>query len=141
MSNIYSVSSAAIPIKKQHNYGYSISQKHPTKYLFELHIGLNDGSYQSFSKIDENRYTDLININDNISYENIQSYSINISLIPESLDETFTNTGYLKNFMNFFSNQDNNIYIEFNKLNNGNTSCSCRYIDYNKLSVSISPPI
>lgn len=140
MSGIYQESSRAIQIKKTNRYGYSISPKFPTKYLFELRLGLDDGSYVTFRKMDENRYTELIKNNDNISYKNIQTYSIYISVVPDNIEKTFSNSGYLKNFMTFFSNQDNNIYIEFNRLNNGKATCTCRYVDYNNLGLSISPP-
>lgn len=133
--------SVAIPIpRKQNKYCYSIPKQSPTKYLFELRLGLNDGSYISVRKIDENRYTSLINNDDNINYENIVSYSIHVSLIPDEIEHTRTNSGYIKTFMSFFSNQDNNIYIEFNRLNNGKATCTCRYVDYNNLGLSISPP-
>lgn len=134
--------SAAIPIPKKYNsYGYSISQKSPPKYLFELKLGLSDGNYITVRKIDENRYTNLLNNDDNINYENIVSYSIHVSLIPDDIETIFTNTGTIQdNCMSFFSNQDNNVYIEFNKLNNGKATCTCRYIDYNNLGLSISPP-
>jgi hypothetical protein len=124
----------------QSRYGYSIPTKSPTKYLFELRLGLNDGSYISIRKIDENRYTNLINNDDNINYENIVSYSIHISEIPDNVEKTFSNSGYLSTYMSFFSNQDNNVYIEFNRLNNGKATCTCRYVDYNNLGLSISPP-
>jgi len=139
MSGKYT-SSEAIPIKKSSRYGYSISQKCPTKYLFELRLGLNDGSYLTFRKIDENRYTDLIKNDDDISYENIRSYFVHISVIPDKVEQTYSNSGYVKNFMTFFSNQDNNVYIEFNRLNNGKATCTCRYVDYDNLGLSISPP-
>ena len=140
MSGTYNTSSEAIPIQRNNRYGYSISKKSPTKYLFELRLGLDDGSFITFRKIDENRYTDLIKNDDDISYENIQSYSVHISVIPDNVEQTFSNSGYLKNFMTFFSNQDNNVYIEFNRLNNGKATCTCRYVDYNNLGLSISPP-
>lgn len=133
--------SEAIPIpRKHHRYCYSIPKQSPTKYLFELRLGLNDGSYVSVRKIEENRYTSLISNEDNINYENIVSYSIHVSLIPDEVENIHTNSGYIKTFMSFFSNQDNNIYIEFNRLNNGKATCTCRYVDYNNLGLSISPP-
>lgn len=132
--------SQAIPIKIQNNYSYSMSQKEPVKYLFELRVGLRTGDYLSFRKIENNRYTSLITPDDNIKYEDIISYSINISLIPDEENTIFFSSGIVKNFMPFFSSQDNNVYIEFNKLANGKATCISRYIDYNNLNLSISPP-
>lgn len=134
--------SAAIPITRKYNrYAYSIPEKVPTKYLFELKLGLEDGNYITIRKVDENRYTNLLNNNDNINYESIISYAIHVSLIPDDVETIFSNTGTIQdNCMSFFSNQANNIYIEFNRLNNGKATCTCRYIDYNNIGLSISPP-
>lgn len=141
MSGTKYISSEAIQIPtRQSRYGYSIPTKVPSKYLFELRLGLSDGSYKSIRKIDENRYTNLINNDDNINYNNIVSYSIYISEIPENIKKIYSNSGYLSTYMSFFSNQDNNVYIEFNRLNNGKATCTCRYVDYNNLGLSISPP-
>lgn len=132
--------SVAIPIPQRNKYCYSIPQKAPSKYLFELKLQLKDGNYKTIRKIDENRYTNLLENDDNIDYENIVSYYINISILPENIEQNFNNSGYLKTYMTFFSNQENNIYIEFNRLNNGKATCTCRYVDYDNLGLSISPP-
>lgn len=141
MSGTHTTRTAAIAIPiKQNRYGYSIPEQSPSKYLFELKLNLNDGTNISIRKIDENRYTSLLNNDDNINYENIVSYSIHISVIPDNIEKVFTNSGYLSSYMTFFSNQDDNVYIEFNRLNNGKATCTCRYIDYNNLGLSMSPP-
>ena len=131
--------SAAIPIMGN-RYGYSIPKSVPSRYLFELKLELENGDEREIRKIDENRYTDLLDIDDDIDYEKIKSYNIFISVLGDNVDNTFKTSGNLKSYMSFFSNQDNNVYIEFNRLNNGKAKCTCRYVDYDNLGLSISPP-
>ena len=131
--------SVAIPIRGN-KYGYGVPRNSPSKYLFELRLKLNNGETKIVRKIDDNRYTNLLGINDNINYENIQHYSIYVSIITDNIDNTYNTSGYLKTCETFFSNQDNNVYIEFNRLNNGKVQCTCRYVDYDNIGLSISPP-
>ncbi|ADO67494.1 hypothetical protein crov460 [Cafeteria roenbergensis virus] len=138
MSETYNLSTSKNLYKK--NYNYSIPQKNSTKYIFNLQLGFIDGSFTTFRKIDKNKCTNLIFKDDNIYYKNIKSYSINISVIKNDISKPFNNSGYIKNCMTFFSKQDNNIYIEFYKLNDNKTTCTCRYIDYDDLGMSVSPP-
>lgn len=120
-------------------YGYSIPTTNTNKYLFELSLNLKDDTHM-VRKIDENRFTTLFNNDSNIKYDNIIGYSVNITIIPDHLEQVFQCNGNLNNKMPFYSQQANNIYIEFNKLANGNATCTCRYVDYNNLSLSCSPP-
>lgn len=141
MSSTNQVSSDPVKIPQRMNkYSYSVPRRNPNKYLFELEIVLDNGESKIIRKIDENRYTLLLDNNDNISYENIVSYNVNISIIPDKLNLYFSSSGELKKYLSFFSNQDNNVYIEFNRLNNGKATCTCRYVDYENLGLSISPP-
>jgi hypothetical protein len=134
--------SQAIAIKNTRNsqkYGYSIPTQNSQKYLFELFLTLKNGN-QTFRKIEENRYTTLIKLEDDIDYQDIENYNINISVIPDKLNQVYSCNGKVNNSMGFFSNQDNNIYIEFNRLANGKATCTCRYVDYNDIKLSYSPP-
>lgn len=131
--------SVAIPIRGN-KYGYGVPRTSPSKYLFELKLKLNNGEIKTVRKIDDNRYTNLLDINDNINYENIKHYSVNVYIIKDDIDSTYNTSGYLTPCESFFCNQDNNVYIEFNRLNNGRVECTCRYVDYNNIGLSISPP-
>jgi len=128
-----------IPTKSFHYYSYSVPKININKYLFELVINLKH-STQIMRKIDENKFTTLLSTNNNIKYNDIIGYSINITIIPDHLDQVFHSTGKINQNMPFYSNQANNIHIEFIKSQNGCATCRCKYIDYNNLSFSCSPP-
>jgi len=133
--------SQPIKIQRQNQqyYGYSIPKTNTNKYLFELSLTLKNNN-QMLRKIDENRFTTLFSNDSNIKYEDIIGYSVNITIIPDHLEQVFHCNGQINKNMPFYSQQANNIYIEFNKLSNGNATCTCRYVDYNNLSLSCSPP-
>ena len=82
MNNILE-NSKAIPIKYAKSiYSFNDPNSNNCSYLFNLRITLKDGTNRDFIKIEKKKYSDLIEIDDNINYCDIINYSIEISKIP-----------------------------------------------------------
>jgi len=122
------------------SYSYSISGGNPLRYLYNLEIEMIDGEILNVRKIDENRYINLIAGGDDIDYERIVSYKLYVRVILDNDKRKYMNSGRIERSMSFFSNQENNVYIEFKRLNDGKARCICRYIDYNNIECGVSPP-
>jgi hypothetical protein len=140
MTDFYS-STKPIPMKyTPSKYSFNNPDDNYTEYIYNLFLVMKDGTEQNFVKIINKTFVDLISIADGIDYNNIESYSLEISkLIFENvyffkLDEKFNNT------TNNYSKRTEKIYIEFTQNSNNMTICKCYFIGVDFNSILISPP-
>ena len=76
---------------------------------------MKDGTKRNFFKIEKKKFSDLICISDNIDYNQIDSYNIEISKIPLR-NKFFKIEEYFNDEINSYSKRSNDIYIEFTKI-------------------------
>tara|TARA_B110000908_G_C10264101_1_gene461983 strand:+ start:3292 stop:3714 length:423 start_codon:yes stop_codon:yes gene_type:complete len=133
--------SKPIPIKYSKSiYSFNDPSSNNSSYLFNLKITLKDSSVKEFLKIEKNKFSDLIEIDDHINYNDIIYYKIEISKIP--LDDTniFKINENFNNQSNSYNKRSEDIYIEFTKNATKLTMCRCYFIGVDFNSFFISPP-
>ena len=140
MNNILE-NSKAIPIKYAKSiYSFNDPNSNNCSYLFNLRITLKDGTNRDFIKIEKKKYSDLIEIDDNINYCDIINYSIEISKIPFDEKKLFKIEEKFNNITNSYNKRTEDIYIEFTKNSNDKVLCRCYFIGVDFNSIFISPP-
>lgn len=140
MNDLYS-STKPVPMKyTPSKYSFNTPDDDYTEYIYNLFLIMKDGTEQNFVKIVDKNFADLILISDDINYNNIKSYSLEISKLLFGnvyffkLDEKFNNT------INNYSKRTEKIYIEFTQNSNNRTICKCYFIGADFNSILISPP-
>lgn len=129
-----------IPIKYTKSYhGFNDPSKPEKKYLFCLELGLNSKSIKNFTKIEDNKYSYMIDIEDNINYGEMINFNVFVSELPFN-GQSFSMNGVINHSLSNFTQKDENFYIEFSQNNTGNTICTCYFtgVDFNTMFVS--PP-
>ena len=126
-----------IPIKRNNNYYFS-DFNNSTQYIFLLNI--YGAKNISFKKIEENKYSHIITLDDKIKLNNIESYKLYVYVYSNNINTNFELEGYINHDQTSSTERNNNLYIEFSQNEHGDTLCTCFYtgLDYNKLFVS--PP-
>ena len=128
--------SLSIPIK--YNFSdYNIINQ----YIFSLVInGNNIPENLTFKNIEQNKYSHLIKLGNNIKLKDIKNYKVKISVISNNIINEYELEDDIEHNRKCSIHKNNNIFIEFTQNDNGITLCSCFYIglDYNRLFVS--PP-
>ena len=126
-----------IPIKRNNNYYFS-DFNNSTQYIFLLNI--YGAKNISFKKIEENKYSHIITIDDKIKLNNIESYKLSVYVSNNNINTNFELEGDINHTQTSSTERNNNLYIEFSQNERGDTLCTCFYtgLDYNKLFVS--PP-
>jgi len=143
MSDNKYIPSKPIPIKRQHvpsKYSFNNPPNDNTTYFYELILTFNDNSKKTFKKIDTKKYTQLIELNDQIEYSKIKSFYITISKIPAYgiCDKTLSCN--IDQNISSFTKRENDIFIEFSKNGVDYTMCSCYYVGVDFSNIFISPP-
>lgn len=130
--------SEPIPIQySEDDLDYSDPSFTNTTYIFDLSINVKNKKYK-FKKIESNKYSNMIESENNISYYDIFSFEL---VITELNSQTrYVMYGNLEHNNNFFSQKDNDIYIEFYQDPLGKTVCTCYFIGINNNTIFISPP-
>lgn len=140
MNNIFE-DSQPISIKYEKSvYSFNDPGSNNCSYLFNLKITLKDGSNKNFIKIEKKKYSDLIELEDNINYGDITKYSIEISKIPFDEKKLFKIEEKFNNMTNSYNKRTEDIYIEFTKNSNNKVLCRCYFIGVDFDSIFISPP-
>lgn len=136
----YNLRSSNIPINYKKNY-YSFSDNPPMnkQYLFELTLYFKNNK-KIIRKIEDNKYTTLIDIDDEINYFDIVNYEINVIEICGENNKSFEMFGNIDHYQSNFCQKDDNFYIEFSHNQNNFTHCKCYFIGIDFNTILISPP-
>lgn len=129
-----------IPIKYTKSYhGFNDPSKPCNKYLFCLELGLKNVTIKNFTKMEDNKYSYLIDIEDNIDYNEMTNFNIFVSELPFN-GQSYSMKGEINHTLSTFTQKDDNFYIEFSQNNTGSTICTCYFtgVDFNTMFVS--PP-
>ena len=141
MSNI--IMSKPIPIPQQNIYvkslyGFDVPPYGGSTFIFELILTYKNSQKKYFRKIENKKYSHLIDISDNIKYIDIKNFNLSIRKIIDN--RTHKMSAEITHDIDYFNKNDNDIYIEFTKNNLGNTICMCYFMGIDFSSMSISPP-
>ena len=138
-NNLLNVSQP-IPIKYTKSY-YSFSDPSGPnkKFLFFLTIYQKDNKELNFHKLEENKYSYMIDVDDNVDYNDIISFKVNVSEVPMS-ENNFEMKGVINHDTNTFTQKDGNFYIEFSKNQSNSTICTCYFIGVDFETMFVSPP-
>ena len=129
-----------IPISYTKSYhGFSEPPNSNNKYLFCLELELNDKSIRNFNKVENRKYSYIIELDDEIKYQNIDSFNIFVSEIPFN-GNSYSMNGKIDHNMSTFTQKDENFYIEFSRNNNKDTICTCYFTGVDFDSIFVSPP-
>ena len=140
MNNIALISKP-IPIKYvKSKYSFNDPNPNNIKYAYNLNLTMNDGTNINFLKINKKKYADLIDISDDIDYNMIKSYNIEISQSPSDNSKSYYINELFDVNINSYSKHSDDIYIEFTKNGNEKTICKCYFIKMDFNSIFISPP-
>lgn len=106
--------------------GFNIPESDKLTYEFILKIELKDGKEKLFKKIQSNAYAKLILFDDLLNFKDIEGYKLSLK-IKSNIEEEFELIDKLEE-VSFYSNNNNNLFIEFSQNNLGYVLCNCHYI-------------
>jgi hypothetical protein len=117
------------------NLGFSNPANHISKYFFNLVLKGKFGE-KKFKIIENTKYSYLIDIDDNIKFNEIENFNLNLSIIPELCNYNLSDK--INHNLTSFISQSEHIYIEFTSSLNGYAICKCFYKgeDLNKIFIS-----
>ena len=120
-------------------YSFSDPSRPRKNYLFSLELSLSNGTLRKFNKIENNKYSYIVDIDDEVNYTDIEGFNIHVVELPFN-ENTYSMTGKLSHESSNFTQKDENFYIEFSQNNNGSAICTCYFtgVDFNTMFVS--PP-
>lgn len=133
--------SVPIPIKYTKScYSFSDSGKPKKRYLFDLVIILKNRQTKKFTKIEKNSQSTIIDLEDNINYDEISEFKIIFAEIPFTDDNEYTLEGKINHSFSSFHLTTDKFYIEFSQNHFGKTVCNSYAIEDNlEYILSISP--
>jgi hypothetical protein len=108
-----------------------------TQYVFELLLTFKDNSKKKIMKIEDSKYSELVDGSEKILFENIKKFSIKVIQV-EILSKQFELESDFKTKDEYFSEQNENIYIEFQNKNDFLYS-SCYTSNFNT-NTFLTPP-
>ena len=120
-------------------YSFSDPSKPKKNYLFSLELSLEDGTLRKFNKIENNKYSYIIDIDDEVKYSNIVAFNIHVMELPFN-DNTYSMSGKISHDSSNFTQKDENFYIEFSQNNNDLALCTCYFIGVDFNTMFVSPP-
>lgn len=109
-------------------------------YLFELNIIMNNDEKKKFIKLETNKHCNLIFIKDQIKYNNIKKFKIYVKKIPDDYSLNYEMKGNINQDMSFYTQQNENLFIEFSQNSNGFAICNCTFIGLDFTKICVSPP-
>lgn len=117
------------------NLGFSNPTNNISKYFFNLVLKGNFGK-KKFKTIENIKFCYLIDIDDRIKFNEIESFNLKLSIIPEL--NSFDLSDNINHNLTSFVSQSEYIYIEFTTSCNGYAICKCFYKgnDLNKIFIS-----
>ena len=136
---IESTRSKSKPIPINNKCVYAVPFSNFSKYLFELKLKTKQNKIKHFRKIENEKWAEIVSVFDRIKYEDILTFNISITQLPDGVDKVYTLKGELNDNFNTFTKNNDYIYIEFTKNNQGYLVCTCHFIGYEELKLSISP--
>ena len=120
-------------------YSFSDPSAPNKKYLFSLELVLNNGTLRKFNKLESNKYSYIVDIDDEINYDDINRFNIHVTELPLT-ENNYTMFGKVCHDSSTFTQKDENFYIEFSQNNNGNAICTCYFIGIDFNTMFVSPP-
>lgn len=133
--------SKPIPIKySKSNYSFNDPNHNDSNYVFNLTISFKNKEDLNFLKIEKQKYSDMIDIEDDINYQDITHYKVEITKLPFEETKYFYIDEDFNNNINSYSKRSDDIYIEFTQNGNNKTICRCYFIGVDFNSIFISPP-
>lgn len=120
-------------------YSFSDPSRPRKNYLFSLELSLSNGTLRKFNKIENNKYSYIVDIDDEVNYTNIEGFNIHVVELPLN-ENTYSMTGRLSHESSNFTQKDENFYIEFSQNNNGSAICTCYFIGVDFNTMFVSPP-
>ena len=133
--------SSSIPIKNKYKYNYSVPFSNFSKYLFDLKIIFKNNNQKNFRKIQNKKKAELISLMNNIKYDTIEKFEINIIILPHGIDKIYTLNGTIDSTYNTSTKSNNYIYIEFTKNIHGYNICTCQFLGQPLYNLSHSPSL
>jgi len=138
MSEIISVP-IPIPIKYSKSWhSFSNPNNQIQNYLFELIIDLNNKNKKIFIGLETNKHCKLINTKDQIIFDEIKTFRINVKKNPEEIN--YQMEGKIIQDQSFYIQQNENLFIEFSQNSNGYTICNCSFVRFDSSKICSSPP-
>ena len=120
-------------------YSFSDPSRPRKNYLFSLELSLSNGTLRKFNKIENNKYSYIVDIDDEVNYTDIEGFNIHVVELPLN-ENTYSMTGRLSHESSNFTQKDENFYIEFSQNNNGSAICTCYFIGVDFNTMFVSPP-
>ena len=116
-----------IPINyTKSSHGFSDPPNSCNKYFF-LELGMKDKTIE-ISTIEDNKYSYIIDIEDDINYKDIINFNIFVSELPFN-GNNYSMYGIIDQELSTFTPKDENFYVEFSQNNNGTALCTCYFIE------------
>lgn len=133
--------SAPIPINYTASYnGFSDNPPMKKQFFFTLETVLKDNKKKIFKKIENEKYSYIIEDDDMINYSDVISFEITVQQLPLN-NPVFSMKGKIDHSNYCYTQKNENFYIEFTKKeNNNNTICTCYFIGLDFNNIFISPP-
>lgn len=138
MSEIISVP-IPIPIKYSKScHSFSNPNNQIQNYLFELIIDLNNKDKKIFISLETDKHCKLINTKDQIKFDEIKTFRIIVKKIPEEMN--YQMEGKITQEQSFYTQYNENLFIEFSQNSNGYTICNCTFVGFDFFNICASPP-
>ena len=120
-------------------YSFSDSIGPKKKYLFSLELTLKNKNIKKFNKLENNKYSYIIDVEDDILFNSIDNFRVNVIEIPFN-SQSYNMYGIISHDSSNFTQKDDSFYIEFSQNNNGNAICTCYFIGVDFNTMFVSPP-
>ena len=137
------IKSIPIPIKMKYSkswHAFSDPFNQIQNFLFELNVIMNDDENQKFIKLESDKHSNLIIIKDQIEFKNIKRFKIIVRKIPDDYEMVYQMCGNILHEQSYYTQKDDNLFIEFSQNSSGYTICNCTFIGYDFGKICISPP-
>ena len=131
-----------IPKKKYTSSRFSFNQP-PSgneKFFFTLKITLSNGEKKTFRKLENKKYTTLIDESHKIKFNDLDKIKVMIDKVPSNDNKEREIECNIDHNSNIFTKKLNDIYIEVTKNSLDFIICKCYYIGVDFDNVFISPP-
>ena len=129
-----------IPINySKSTYSFSDPSIPKKNYLFCLELTLKNGTLRKFNKLENNKYSYIVDIDDEVLYNDIVNFNINVTELPFT-NNCYSMQGIINHESSNFTQKDENFYVEFSQNNNGNAICTCYFIGVDFNTMFVSPP-
>ena len=143
MSEIKTINSIPIPIPIKYSkswHSFSDPNNQIQKYLFELEITMNSDERKIFKNLESDKHSNLIITKDKIKLSEIKSFKIIVSKLPYNYSFNYHLEGLINHDNTSYTQQDENLFIEFSKNSNGFTLCNASFIGVDFEKLCITPP-